>query len=186
MKMIITSLFLFYSIQSFAVFENDGHWVSNCYEEDGLFVQEEVVFSSSQITFYVIVYRKPECISKLVVSKTSGNYVFAEGSTSPALDLDIVITKSTITPQTLLAAATMNNRITCGMNDWKMGVEKNTSGKICEGENVPNVGDGRFNLFWQDKDNAYFGLKTTQYTGETIDKRPIQLNLEKPYHNFAD
>ncbi len=174
---------LFVSSFVFAATEFDGNWKSSCAGQQGGYSTENIKIGENKIDYTVAVFGDAGCTNKYVDLVTVGTLDIGPMSQSIAMahDTQIIFSKINLTPRSGFVTMMLNSKTMCGYKDWKVNVAKDVSGRECDGQQMPKIGDATYDLVSLQNSKLFYGEKTEENDGTSPEKRPKKLDTSRPF-----
>lgn len=164
-----------------------GDWIAAC-ENKGPLGVIALVSEKQEMNFGVIpgdvekkVHRfsDKDCVTPLYDETIVASYgVVGDATEAGAQNLNVTVHKVTIMPHTG-GAAKLNDAKFCDASDWADGVQKDVTGKSCDGKSFAE-GAVIFDIYDVDGSNLFLGADSFFDNGTTAQARPEKLDREHP------
>ena len=128
-----------------------GTWSTGCYDDDGFFYRETLVFSGTNLTSEFVPYSDKLCKNAEMKLSYTGNNVSVGGmvnldDNSAGYQLSMKLQKVEYTPLSQDDASYMNAVASCGLTNWQKNVTVDLIGKDCGGQTI-SKNDQLLNVF---------------------------------------
>jgi hypothetical protein len=179
----ILTLVLTVSAAQAALPSFDGTWLSNCYDEKGLHFQDTLTVKGHDASDLVRGFSDASC--KTLSFAAEGKETIQEGKESEfakgASEIDGTVSSLSLAYYDANVVDYLNKSSFCGLNNWKVGVMNDITGRKCAGVDMPKAGDRSYDILQVLGTTMRIGKRTTQYDGTTPEKRPRELDMAKAY-----
>jgi hypothetical protein len=164
-----------------------GDWVSSCENQgplgiiDLVSVKHEMNFGlvPGDVEKKVHRFSDKDCMTALYDETIVASYgVVGDATEAGAQNLNITVHKVTVMPHTG-GAAKLNDVRFCDATDWADGVQKDVTGKSCDGKALAE-GAVIFDIYDVDGNNLFLGADSFFENGSSPDARPAKLDREHP------
>lgn len=174
-----------------------GVWYGDCHQSTaGAYQSNTISFQDGSYLETIKVYTDSGCSQKILEIAEGGSYVIGDDfqAGSKTTELDLTLSKLSLTPSTSEVANTYSIQSMCGISTWEVGKPIEVTGLSCGGETMPAAGKNLFTIYriYEDSISGLPGFDHNigdlafGYTGGTTDgssheKRPTSLGSLK-YH----
>lgn len=181
MRFLILSVLI--SGLAFSASEYEGTWTSPCIKDQEIYTKDVWKATGSELTHEMSIYGDAECSTKYVEVLLKGTLDIGVPSQAVAMsrETQMIFSLVTLTPQHEIVTGVLNGNKICGLENWQTGVAKNVAGANCENQQMPKIGDSVYNLISLQNNVLYLGKLTEQLNGTSPEKRPRELDKQKPF-----
>ncbi len=173
-------LFCLFSSISFAT-SLQGNWKGKCETVSQGYLQAQLSFSDNHYQILTFHSASSKCDDRNIKIETSGTFAEADWDFSEGTPVNYLSGATFVTPLSGGIAFTMNIAGLCGITNWKANQKKEVSGKVCDGKNIPKVGQTRYDLYGIDESTLFIGKMTKENDGQSEATRPLELDTDSPY-----
>jgi hypothetical protein len=179
MKLFIIALLV--SVSSFGL-SLEGTWNGECVEDPDGYMQDNISFKGNGYEILSYHHADEACDTANVKIESKGSFVIPEGENGRVTNIDFTSQSTFITPLTKGMAFSMNLISLCGLKNWKANQKNEVSGKTCQEDVVPKVGETIYNIHSVENDGTlYTGKRTSEKNGKTPETRPTELDTDMPF-----
>jgi hypothetical protein len=151
-----------------------GEWRRRCFSDGRDY---SAVFTESTLS---IIERHfvDGCRTLAYTIEKSGAYVVGDSDIPNSQTLDITVAGMVITPRSELAVSVFNDHQVCGFDAWEAEIGVEVTGRLCNREQYPEVGDTVYDLVRIQNNSLVFGDSKGWSEIRSPDRRPIEFNFD--------
>lgn len=155
---------------------NPGLWSTQCLK--GL-IKSQTLGTNNEIRLSENFYQDAACTQASFEFKTNGAVFF---NSEQPLFIDFVYEDIQMTLYKNNLVVDFNSRKVCGFDNWKIAEPQDITGRLCAIFNIgketqiPRRNDFKYGIYSIENEKLYYGKLSSQFDGNSPEKRPQQLN----------
>jgi len=158
-----------------------GTWQGPCYPTSQGYLQDEMKFDGTSFEVVTLHSSSDKCDSPNIRIESSGSFVEIDTDAGSIIPINLTPGSTYFTPLTSAIALSLNIDGLCGIRNWKANQQREVSGKKCDNQTIPQIGQIDYNIYSEASGTLYFGNETAQKDGHTPESRPTDLDTGEPY-----